>query len=82
MQMPDSLPSVPLKELAAIVFGLKKTITVALIIPPLAALALLLVLPPTYRAQTELLVKTGREYLSQTEGEGAQSGRPRPSKRR
>ncbi len=33
------------------------------------AVALLLVLPPKYRAQSDLLVKTGREYLAQADGE-------------
>lgn len=58
-----------LREMAATALRHRGKILAALLLPPLAAIALLLVLPPKYRAQSDLLVKTGREYLAQTDGE-------------
>ena len=58
-----------LREMAAVAFCHRRKVFAALVLPPLLAGALLLVLPPKYRAQTDLMVKTGREYMAQTEGD-------------
>ena len=60
---------ISLRELAAIGFRHRRKVLAALLLPPMLAVAALLVLPPKYRAQTDLMVKTGREYLAQSDGD-------------
>lgn len=74
MQMSDTIPAAPLKELAATVFSRKKSIVAALVIPPILAAGLVFIWPPTYRADTELMVRTGHEYLPTSEGDGQPTG--------
>ena len=62
--------------MAALAFRQRRKMLAALLLPPTLAVALLLVLPPSYRAQSDLLVKTGREYLAQADGD---SGLTAPS---
>ena len=50
-------------------FRHRRKVLACLLLPPAAAVTLLLVLPPKYRAQADLMVKTGREYLAQTDGD-------------
>lgn len=57
-------------EMLAIVFKHWWKIAAALLLPPLVALALIVLLPKTYRAQSDIMVKTGREYMAQGDGEG------------
>jgi len=72
MQMSDTtLTTAPMRELAAVVFSMKKTILAALLIPPIIAAALVFVLPPVYRAEVQLLIKTGREFLPMSLGDAA-----------
>ncbi|MBS0559428.1 MAG: hypothetical protein JSR21_05185 [Proteobacteria bacterium] len=74
MQMSDAtLTTAPMRELAAVVFSMKKTILAALLIPPIIAAALVFVLPPVYRAEVQLLVKTGREFLPSSVGDSSVS---------
>jgi len=63
--------AIRLPEMATVAFRHRWKILAALLLPPLLAATLLIVLPKVYRAQSDILVKTGREYLAQTEGEGA-----------
>ena len=68
-------PSLPirdamsLREMVAIAFRHRRKMLGALAVPPALALAAVLLLPPKYRAQSDLLVKTGREYLAQADGD-------------
>jgi uncharacterized protein involved in exopolysaccharide biosynthesis len=74
MQMSETISPAPLRELAAIVFSMKKTIIAALLIPPIIAVALVFVLPPTYRAEAQLLIKTGHEYLPEAAADASLAG--------
>ena len=67
----DTSPSVGAREMIAIGFKHRWRILAGLVAPPLLALLLVVVLPKVYRAQSDILVKTGREYLAQTDGESA-----------
>ncbi len=58
-----------LREMVAIAFRHRRKMLGALAVPPALALAAVLLLPPKYRAQSDLLVKTGREYLAQADGD-------------
>ncbi len=58
-----------LREMVAIGFRHRRKVLAALLIPPMLATAAILVLPPKYRAQSDLMVKIGREYLAQTDGD-------------
>ncbi len=62
-------PALGAREMAGLAFRQRRKMLAALLLPPALAVALLLVLPPSYRAQSDLLVKTGREYLAQADGE-------------
>ncbi len=64
-------PGMAVAEMAAIALRAKWRALVAALTPPLLVLVLLLVLPPKYRAQSDILVKTGREYLTQDGTNGA-----------
>lgn len=66
----DTAPSpVSLREMMAVAFRHRRTVLAAFLLPPMLAVAALLLLPPKYRAQSDLMVKTGREYMAQTEGD-------------
>lgn len=67
-------------EMLAIVFKQRRKIAVALLLPPLVALALIVLLPKTYRAQSDIMVKTGREYMAQGVGEGGALTAPSSTK--
>lgn len=58
-------------EMVAIASKHRWKILGALLLPPVVALALILLLPKAYRAQSDIMVKTGREYMAQGDGESA-----------
>lgn len=58
-------------EMVAIASKHRWKIVAALLLPPLVAVALILLLPKTFRAQSDIMVKTGREYMAQGDGESA-----------
>ena len=62
-----------LREVLAIGFRKKWTVLAAFLLPVLLAITALIVLTPVYRAETALVVKTGREYLAGSDGENAMS---------
>ncbi len=63
-----------LREVLAIAFREKRKIIIAALIPPVIAIGLLLVLKPTYRAETGLVIKTGREYIAAGQGQSSALG--------
>ncbi len=65
---PPELVSLSVREMVAIAFRHRRKILGALLFWPAVAITLLLILPPKYRAQSDLVVKTGREYLAQADG--------------
>ena len=66
--MTDLPPGAGVREMVATVLRHRGKVLAALLLPPALAIAALVMLPPRYRAQSELMVKTGHEYLAQTEG--------------
>ena len=62
-----------LREILAIAFREKRKIMIAALVPPVLAIGLLLVTKPTYRAETGLVIKTGREYIA-PEGQNSSLG--------
>jgi len=60
----SNLPST--RELMADLFRNARLITIALVIPPIIAVALAFVLPKEYQADAKLLIKPGREFLPST----------------
>jgi uncharacterized protein involved in exopolysaccharide biosynthesis len=62
-----------LREILAIAFREKRKIFIAALIPPVIAIGLLLVIKPSYRAETALVIKTGREYIA-PEGQNSALG--------
>ena len=62
-----------IREILAIAFREKRKIILAMLVPPAIAVALLLVLRPIYRAETGLVIKTGREYIA-PEGQNSNLG--------
>lgn len=62
---PDVNPSITLREILSLVFRNRGKMLLAFLIPPLIAIGLYFVLTPVYRAESGILVKTGREYLAQ-----------------
>src|SRR5271166_341741 len=73
MQQAEIMPGIPMAEVVALAFRQKKKVIAALLVPPLLAILFILVSDTIYRAQTELMVKTGREYLAEGDGESPQS---------
>ncbi len=68
----EALPrrdTMSLREMVAIGFRHRRKVLMALLVPPVLAVIAILLLPPKYRAQSDLLVKTGREYLAQSDGD-------------
>jgi uncharacterized protein involved in exopolysaccharide biosynthesis len=68
LQMSATPPS---RDVAALAFKLKFRLAAALLLPIICAVVLILVMPPSYRAQTSLVVGTGPEYLAQGDGTAA-----------
>ena len=64
MSTASNLPSI--RELMADVFRNSRLLAVALVIPPIIAVALAFVLPKEYQADAKLLIKPGREFLPST----------------
>ncbi len=62
-----------LPEAVALAFKQRRRVICALLVPPAAALLLLPLLPRSYRAESDILVKTGREYLAQVAGDSGLS---------
>jgi succinoglycan biosynthesis transport protein ExoP len=64
-------PPGPMTVREMVVLGLRRRrlALIAFAVPPLAVAALLLVLPPQFRAQSDILVKTGREYMADVAGD-------------
>jgi uncharacterized protein involved in exopolysaccharide biosynthesis len=60
-----------LRELLTITFCHRGKIVAAFVLPFLVAAALFFIAPKTYRAQTNILVKAGREYMSPPDGGSA-----------
>ena len=58
-------PGMGLAEIAAIALRHRWRALLALLTPPLLVVVLLLVLPPKYQARSDIMVKTGREYLAE-----------------
>ena len=72
MMASGSLPvreGVGVREMLATALRHRRKILLTLLLPPLLAIAAIVLLPPKYRAQSDLLVKTGREYLAQADGD-------------
>jgi uncharacterized protein involved in exopolysaccharide biosynthesis len=71
---PSELTSgMSLREILAIAFREKRKIIIAALIPPVVAMALLFVTKPVYRAETAMVIKTGREYIA-PEGQNSALG--------
>ena len=68
------------REMVAIALRHRWRIAVALMLPPLIAVALIVMLPKTYRAQSDIMVKTGREYMAQGDIESATLTAPTSTK--
>ena len=66
--------------MVAIVSRHRWKIIAAFLIPPLIALALIVLLPKTYRAESDIMVKTGREYMAQGDIESAALTAPTSTK--
>jgi uncharacterized protein involved in exopolysaccharide biosynthesis len=62
------------RELLAIAFREKRKIVVAAAIPPIIAVLMLLNATPMYRAETGLVIKTGREYIAAAQGQNSALG--------
>ena len=73
LEMP---PTISVSEILAIAFRQRGKILLAFLAPVALAAAGLIILPPIYRAETSLIVKTGREYMASGEG---QSGTTAPT---
>jgi len=70
----SNLPS--MRELMADVFRNARLIAVALVIPPIVAVAISFVLPKEYQADAKLLIKPGREFQPTTNLGQNQNGLP------
>ncbi|MDT7950098.1 MAG: hypothetical protein RQ966_01195 [Acetobacteraceae bacterium] len=68
------------REMAAIALRHRWKIAVAFLLPPVIAVALVILLPKTYRAQSDIMVKTGREYMAQGDLESANLTAPTSTK--
>ncbi len=74
MQQSESLIGIPMAEMIAIVFRARRKMLIALVLPLLLVLGYIFFLADdVYQAQTDLMVKTGREYLADGDGEAVQS---------
>ncbi|MDQ2801978.1 MAG: Wzz/FepE/Etk N-terminal domain-containing protein, partial [Pseudomonadota bacterium] len=66
-----SLPSI--REVLAVAFRRKVALMLAGLVPVVLALAAATLMTPKYQADSKVLVRSGREYLPQTEGAGGGS---------
>ena len=73
-EMPELRPIVTVREILTIVFRHRFAILLAGLLPPIAAVGLLIWMPKVYQAQADILVKTGREYLASGADSSAASG--------
>ena len=73
-------PMIGLREILVLVFRQRFKILLALVLPIAASVVLIGVLPKVYRAQSDILVKTGREYLTSGDGEGGAAVGPSSTK--
>lgn len=73
MHQAGVMSGIPMAETVALAFRQKRKVITALLVPPVLAIVFILVSDTIYRAQTELMVKTGREYLAEGDGESPQS---------
>lgn len=69
MQNPDLRAKMSSGEIATIAYNQRKKALVAFVTPVILAVLLVLFLPPVYRAEVDIVVKTGREYLAHGETE-------------
>ena len=67
LELPMLRPTIGLHEILTMVFRHRNKLIAALLGPPMLAVALALLMPKVYRAESDILVKTGREYLSPSE---------------
>jgi uncharacterized protein involved in exopolysaccharide biosynthesis len=65
--------AISLAEVAVLVYRQRRQLLIALLAPVVLAILMVIVAAPVYTAATDIIVKTGREYLPQSEGEGAMS---------
>ncbi|HEY4163402.1 MAG TPA: Wzz/FepE/Etk N-terminal domain-containing protein [Dongiaceae bacterium] len=72
-----TLPSI--RELLADVFRNIRLIVIALVIPPLIAVAVSMLLKPVYQADAKLLIKPGREYMPNSNLGQSDQGAPASS---
>ena len=69
----DMPPTISAPEILAIAFRQRVKIMLAFLIPLTLAVAALIIMTPIYRAETSLIVKTGREYMAGVQGESSTS---------
>ena len=74
LSLPSIRPSMGFRELLTLVFRQRGKIILALLLPIAVAILLLIIMPKSYRAQTDILVKTGREYVPQSDDTGSPQG--------
>jgi len=65
MSVPSTLPS--LREALTLAFRCKRRIALAFIIPPVLALIVGFAMTPIYGANSKVLIKSGREFVAQTD---------------
>ncbi len=74
MQQSESLVGIPMAEMIAIAFRARRKALLAAVLPLVLVLGYIFFLADDiYQAQTDLMVKTGREYLADGDGESVQS---------
>ena len=62
---------VSLRDVIELAFKRRLAVLAAFVLPPLLAIGLLHVTPRVYRAESDILVKTGHEYLAQSDQENS-----------
>ena len=71
-RIPDARPGPgTLREVLTIAFRHRFKVMAPLLAGPVVGVALALFLPPTFRAESDILVRSGREYLPQSDGGGS-----------
>ena len=68
------------REIAAMLGKYRWRLVAAMLVPMLIAVALLVVLPKRYRAEADIVVKTGREYMAEANGQSANLTGPSSTK--
>ncbi len=79
-ELPQLKPMISLNEVLTVAFRVRRRVVVAFVLPLAAVIVLLAVMPKVYRAESDILVKTGREYLSSSEGDNVNGGSPTSTK--